>query len=119
MSRCASFFGTLVLLGSTAAIWSQDKPAASARKLPDGVYAVLRDSVDEKEVLPLKDGEVLAVHRHRFLKKNEAEPPEFVVVHARPEVGLDLAGEPKAVKEDGEVVRILLTLRPKAAAALE
>ena len=31
----------------------------------------------------------------------------------------DLAGEPKAVKEDGEVVRIFLKLQPKAATALE
>ena len=35
------------------------------------------------------------------------------------DVELDLAGDPKAVKEGDEVVRILLKLEPKAATALE
>src|SRR5262249_18961845 len=30
----------------------------------DGLYAVLRDSLQEKDVLPLKDGEALVVHHH-------------------------------------------------------
>ena len=34
-------------------------------------------------------------------------------------MALDLAGEPKAVKEGAEVVRILLKLKPQAATALE
>jgi preprotein translocase subunit SecD len=42
-----------------------------------------------------------------------------VVVGSAPAVKLDLAGEPKAVKEGEDVVRILLKLEPKAAAALE
>jgi preprotein translocase subunit SecD len=118
MSRCARLFGTLLLLGSQAAVWSQDK-TASSKKFPDGIYAVQRDSLKEKDVLPLKDGEVLVVHHHRYLKTNENEPPRFLVVHSSPEVTLDLAGEPKAVKEGGEVVRIFLKLNPKAATALE
>jgi preprotein translocase subunit SecD len=117
MSRCASFL--LVLLGSTAAVWSQDRAPASGKKLPNGVYAVQRDSLKEKDVLPLKDGEVLVFDRHRYLKNNESERPQFVVVHSLPDVKLELAGEPKAVKEDGEVMRILLKLQPKAAAELE
>jgi preprotein translocase subunit SecD len=119
MSRCAPLLGILLLLGSTAAVCSQDKSPASAKKLPDGIYAVQRDSPKEKDVLPLKDGEVLAVDHHRYLKNNETEPPRFLVVHSSPEVGLDLAGKPKAAKEDREVVRIFLKLQPKAATALE
>jgi preprotein translocase subunit SecD len=41
------------------------------------------------------------------------------VVRTAPDVTLDLSEAPKAVKEGGEVVRILLKLRPKAAEALE
>src|SRR5438105_2101668 len=41
--------------------------AAPRAKVSDGVYAVQRDALAEKEVLPLKDGEVLLVHRHRYL----------------------------------------------------
>jgi preprotein translocase subunit SecD len=93
-----------------------DKPAD---KLLDGVYAVQRDSLKKADVIPLKEGEVLLVHNYRYLKKDQKEPPRFVVVRSTPEVPLDLAGEPKAVKEGKEVVRILLKLQPKAAAALE
>jgi preprotein translocase subunit SecD len=118
MSRSACLLAT-VLFGSQAAAWSQDKTPESGKKLPDGVYAVQRDSLKEKDVLPLKDGEVLVVHRHRYLKKDEDEPPRFLVVRPAPEVLLDLDGAPKAVKEGDEVVRILLKLQPKAALALE
>ena len=58
------------------------------------------DSAKEKDVLPLKDGEVLVVDHHRYLKNNETEPPRFVVVHSSPEVGLDLAGEQVGVVTD-------------------
>jgi preprotein translocase subunit SecD len=92
---------------------------AEDKKLPDGVYAVLREGLKEKDVLPLKDGEALAVHRHRYLKDGDKEPPRFLVVRSAPDVPLDLAVAPKADKEGEEVVRILLKLRPKAAAALE
>lgn len=87
--------------------------------MPDGVYAVLRESLREKDVRPLKDGERLAVHRHRYLKTKDKEPPRFVVVRAAPDVDIDLTGRPKAVKDGEEVVRILLKLKPKAAKALE
>ena len=80
---------------------------------------MLRESPKEKDVLPLKDGEVLVVHRPRYLKKDDQEPPRFLVVRSAPDVDLDLAGEPKAVKEGEEVVRIRLKLQPKAATALE
>jgi preprotein translocase subunit SecD len=53
------------------------------------------------------------------LKKGENEPPRFLVVHSKPEVALDLAEKPKAVKEGEEMVGIRLKLQPKAAAALE
>jgi preprotein translocase subunit SecD len=83
------------------------------------VYAVLREGPKEKDVLPLKDGEVLVVDRHRYLKKEDEEPPRFVVFHTAPDVELDLAGKPKADKDGEEVVRILLKLEPKAATAFE
>jgi preprotein translocase subunit SecD len=119
MCRSGCLLAAWVVIGGCASALAQDKPAPSARKLPDGVYAVQRDSLKEKDVLPLKDGEVLVVHRHRYLKKDEKEPPRYLVVHSAPDVTLDLAGEPKAVKEGKEVVRILLKLQPKAAKALE
>jgi preprotein translocase subunit SecD len=97
----------------------QDKTSQPPKKVPDGVYAVLRESLKEKEVLPLKEGEVLVVHQARYLKKEEKEPPRYLVVHAVPEVVFDAAGKPKAVKEGKEVVGISLKLQPKAAAALE
>jgi preprotein translocase subunit SecD len=115
----AGLLATVCLLSGQAAAWPQDKPPASPKKPPDGVYAVRRESLREKDVLPLKDGEVLVVHRHRYLKKDENEPPRFLVVRTAPEVTLDLAEEPKAVKEGVDVVRILLKLRPNAAKALE
>lgn len=88
-------------------------------KLPDGVYAVRRDGLTVKEVLPLKSGEALVVHRHRYLKNAADEPHRFVVVGAAPDVLLDLDGDPRAIKDGTEVVGISLKLRPKAAAALE
>jgi preprotein translocase subunit SecD len=108
----------LCLAGGTAAC-PQDRTAASDPKVPDGVYAVYRDGLKEKDVLPLKDGEVLLVHRHRYARKDAQEPPRFLVVRSAPQVKLDLVGKPMAVKEGDEVVRILLKLQPEAATALE
>jgi hypothetical protein len=61
---------------------------------PDGVYAVLRESAKEEDVKPLKDGEVLVVHRHRYRKKDEKEQPRFLVIRSAPDVKLNLVGEP-------------------------
>ena len=104
MSRSACFLGAVIFCGGQAAMWAQDE---APPKLPDGVYAVQRDSLKEKDVLPLKDGEVLAVHHHRYLKSDAKEPPRFLVVRPRPDVTLDLAGAPTVVKDGDEVVRIL------------
>jgi preprotein translocase subunit SecD len=119
MSRSTCLLVTALFLGGRATAWPRDEAPAPPRKLPDGVYAVQRDGPKEKDVLPLKDGEVLVVNRHRYAKKDANEPPRFLVVRSAPEVPLDLDGAPKAVKEGAEGVRILLKLRPKAAAALE
>jgi preprotein translocase subunit SecD len=119
MRRPACVLATLLLVGSQATSPADDKKAESPRKPPDGVYAVLRESLTEKDVLPLKEGEALVVHRHRYLKKDDKEPPRYLVVRSAPDVKLDLAGEPKGVKEGGDGVRILLKLREKPAAALE
>jgi preprotein translocase subunit SecD len=119
MNRRTYLFTAAILLGSQALAWTADDAPAVKSKIPDGVYAVERDGASEKEVLPLKEGEVLAVNRHRYQKTEGKEPPRYLVVHTAPEVALDLAGEPKADKKGDEVVRIQLKLQPKPAAALE
>jgi preprotein translocase subunit SecD len=119
MCRSACVLVTLLFGASYALAVAQDKTPAPPKKLPAGVYAVLRESLKEKDVLPLQDGERLVVHRHRYAKKADQEPPRFVVVRSAPDVALDLVGKPKAVKEGNEVVRISLTLQPKAAKDLE
>jgi preprotein translocase subunit SecD len=119
MRRVAFLFTLALVLGSQATAWSQDKTPGSSKKLPAGVYAVLRDGLKEKDVLPLKEGEALVVHEYRFLKKEANQPPRFLVVRAVPDVTLDLANEPKVIKAGDEVVGILLKLQPKAAKALE
>jgi preprotein translocase subunit SecD len=53
------------------------------------------------------------------LKADDQGPPRFLVVRAAPDVDLDLADAPKALKEGDEVVGVLLKLQPKAATALE
>jgi preprotein translocase subunit SecD len=119
MRRSVGFLAAWFFIGSYAPAWPQDKPPQPPKKVPDGVYAVRRESLKEKEVLPLKEGEVLLVHDARYLKKDEKETPRHLVVHSAPDVIFDLAGKPKAVKEGNEVVGISLKLQPKAAAALE
>jgi preprotein translocase subunit SecD len=93
--------------------------AGAEEKVPPGVYAVQRDSLDKKDVLPVKDGEALVVNHHRYVKKGDKEPPRYVVVRSAPDVHLDLLGPPRAIKDGAEVTGVLLTLKPKAATALE
>jgi Tol biopolymer transport system component len=119
MRRCTCLLVALLFIGSDTPASAQGKTPESPRQPPDGVYAVLRESLKEQDVLPLTNGEVLVVHRHRYLKTDDKQPPRYLVVRSAPDVALTLAGEPKAVKEGEEVVRILLKLQAKAAAALE
>jgi preprotein translocase subunit SecD len=119
MNRSACLLAAWLVIGSGVAGWAQDKVRPPPKRVPDGVYAVLRENAKEKDLLPLKDGEVLLVDRQRYQSKDAKVPPRFLVVHAAPEVTLDLAAKPKADKDGDEIVRILLTLRPKAATALE
>jgi preprotein translocase subunit SecD len=119
MRRSACLLVAALLIVTHALAWGREQAPKSAKALPDGVYAVLREGLTEKDMLPLQDTEALAVNRHRYLKKDKQEPPRFLVVRGTPDVELNLAGEPKAVEEGGEVVRILLKLQPKAATALE
>ncbi|MBM3994195.1 MAG: hypothetical protein FJ303_08590 [Planctomycetes bacterium] len=116
MCRCVCTCSLAFLIAIHAGAASN---GPSAKKPTSGVFAVLRESVKEKDVLPLKDGEALLVHRHRYLKAGDKEPPRYVVVRRRPDVTLDLIGEPRAIKQGGEVMGILLTLQPKAAQTLE
>jgi preprotein translocase subunit SecD len=102
-----------------AAAPAGDDPSAPAKKPGDGVYAVERDGERENDLRPLKQGEVLLVDRHRFLKEGAKEPPRYLVVHSTPAVLLDLAGAPQADKDGEDVVRVRLKLQPRAAAALE
>src|SRR5262249_38477960 len=115
MSRSAWFLGMMLLVGSQTTLFPEEKRPTPVKPLPDGVYAVERDNIQKKAVLPLKKGEALLVHQHRYLQKGAKEPPRFVVVRLPGPVALDLSRAPRAVKEKGEVVRILLTLQPKAA----
>jgi preprotein translocase subunit SecD len=119
MRRTVCLLAATCFIGGYAPAWSQDKAPDAPKKSPDGVYAVLREAVKEADVLPLKEGEALVVDHHRYAKAEDKEPARYVVVRSAPDVDLDLAGEPKAVKDGAEVVKILLTLKPKAATALE
>src|SRR5436309_10048424 len=118
MKRSVCLFAVILVVGVNASLWSQDKTPA-VRKAPDGLYAVLREALKEKDLLPLKDGEMLLVRRDPNPKKDEAEPPRFLVVRKAPNVTLELAEAPKSVKEDKTIVRIFLKLEPKGATALE
>jgi hypothetical protein len=53
-------------------------------------------------VLPLEDGEVL-FHRHRYLKKEDQEPPRFLVVRSAADV--DSAGHQRRRGADLELRR--------------
>jgi preprotein translocase subunit SecD len=119
MRLSACLLAALLVIGWYARSSAQDKKQESPKKLPDGVYAVLRESLKETDVLPLKAGEALVVDHHRYLKKDEEEQPRFLVVRSSPDVELDLAADPKAIKEGEQVERILLMLQTKAATALE
>ena len=119
MRRATCLLATVLIVTGPAAVWPQETTPAASKKLSDGIYAVQRESLKEKDLLPLQDGEVLLVNRNRYSTKDDKEPPRFLVVCSAPDVELDLAGEPKAVKEGAEVVRIFVKLQPKAATALE
>jgi preprotein translocase subunit SecD len=119
MCRSACIVAALIFGSSGIPVSAQDKTPVSPHKLPAGVYVVLRENRNEKQLRPLRDGEALVVHHHRYVKQEDREPPLFVVVRSTPDVALDLAEPPKAVQEGGEVVRIFLKLKPKAGAALE
>src|SRR5437879_5043490 len=99
MSPSVRLLAMLLVLIIPAVLWPQAKTPASPTKLPDGVYAVQRDSLQEKDVRPLKEGELLLIDHHRYVKGSEKEPARFLVVRSVPEVRLDLTSEPKVVKE--------------------
>jgi hypothetical protein len=119
MGRSLRLLTALLVVGVGVPAPAQDRNPGSSTKLPDGVYAVLREGGKESDVLPLKDGEALAVDRHRYQRAADGEPPRFLVVRPAPDVELALAGAPRAVREGEQVARILVKLRPDAAAALE
>jgi preprotein translocase subunit SecD len=119
MNRRTCLLTAAALLGIQSTAWTRDRPPTAKSKPDDGVYAVERDGETEKSVLPLKEGEIMLVNRHRYQKNPGTEPPRYLVVRAAPDVALDLAGEAQADKDGDEVVAIRLKLRPKAAAALE
>jgi preprotein translocase subunit SecD len=98
----------LLLLGARAGN-AQDGNPQAGKKLPSGIYKVLREGAAEKAVLPTKDDETVAVNNHRYLKKDDKEPPVYLVVHKLPDVPLVLAEEPTSVKdENGLQIRLKL-----------
>jgi hypothetical protein len=113
MTRVACSVSTLLIASICCTTWAQNTAPQPTKKLPDGVYEVLRDSLKEKDVLPLKPGEVLAVNRHRYAKQTDKEPPRFLVLRSAAEVQLDLAEPAKAEKQGDQVVRILLKLQAR------
>lgn len=112
-SICAS----LVLLSSVNAIWGEETKAD--KKPASGVYAVLRESRKEKDVLPLAEGEMVVVNQFQYLKKEDREPPRYLVVQKSLAVKLDLDGAPRAEKEKEDVTKIFLKLKPVEARNLE
>lgn len=119
MMRNVFLFTTVLFLTSSAVTSSQDKKPPPDMKVPDGVFAVLRSSAKKADVLPLKDGEALVMHNHRYLKKDQKTEPLFVAVRPTPDVLLDLAEAPKADKGKDDVLRISVKLKQKAGEALE
>jgi hypothetical protein len=114
----------IVLLAGAAPFFcgldqAKDSGQAPAKKLPNGLYGVLRDGPEEKAVLPIKDGETVALHNHRYLKKDAKEPPVFLVVHTKPDVPLVLVGEPEVVKSDNGTLTFRLKLHADHAKTLE
>jgi preprotein translocase subunit SecD len=100
-------------------VCAQPQEWESTPKLANGVYAVQRESLNRNDLLPLKDGEVMAVHNHRYLKNEKDTPPRFFVVKEGRDVALDLAEPPKPIKQGNAVTGMHLKLRSEAAAALE
>jgi hypothetical protein len=117
--RSSAILIVLFLVARVGSACAEDKKPLASKKPRDGVYEVLRESLEEKDVLPLKEGEVLAMDRHPYLKAGEKEPPVYLAIRISPDVELALATPPKSVKDGDEVVRILLKLEPKSATALE
>src|SRR5260370_29466881 len=71
-----------------------------AKKLPSGIYKVIKEGTEEKAVKPTKDDETVAVNNHRYLKKDAKEAPVYLVVHKQPDVPLVLAEDPEVVKDE-------------------
>jgi len=109
----------VVNVGLPNQAWSEEKKQKGDKKVADGIYAILREGLQEMNLLPLKPGERLLTDTHPYLNKDEKEAPRFLVLQSVADVELDLAHDPTAVKEGDKVVRILLELEPKAATALE
>jgi hypothetical protein len=95
MNQAACLFGAFALLGNIVVAWPQQAAPKTEKRSAEGVYVVRRSALNEAEVLPLKDGETLLVHRHRYLKTSDKEPPRFLVVPSAPAVSPRLDGGAK------------------------
>src|SRR5580704_15191200 len=60
-----------ILVCAPAFARPEDQKPEPSKRSPSGVYAVLRDGLEGKDVLPLKDDEMLVVDRHRYVKTDE------------------------------------------------
>jgi hypothetical protein len=115
----ATLFAGAGQLLLTEAGRAQDGAASvKNKKLPNGIYKVLREGTDGKTVKPTKDDETVALNDHRYPFKKTKEPPVFVVVHKQPEVQLILAEEPDVVKDE-KALQIRLKLHADQAKAME
>jgi len=108
----------IFVLSSQLTGWSQEKPAVSAKDVPDGVYRVLREGASEKEVQPLQEGEAIVSDYSRYLKREANDPIRYFVVADTPDVPLKLARAP-VVSADDAGPRILVKLTAKSGSALE
>jgi preprotein translocase subunit SecD len=89
-----------------------------AKKLPSGIYKVIKEGTDEKAIKPTKDDETVAVNNHRYLKKDAKEAPVYLIVHKQPDVPLVLAQEPEVVKDE-KGLQIRLKLHADHAKSME
>jgi hypothetical protein len=89
------------------------------QKLPDGLYKVLREGPQKKDVLAVGRDEIVVVNDHRYASKGSAPPPQYLAVRLVPDVPLVLASAPKVVKDDSGLMRIEIQLAREHADAME
>jgi len=100
---------------------STKKPPAPAQSLMlvDGLYLVLRQADDPKQLQPVADTETLLVNDGRFLEQAERNPVEYAVLDTKAFVPFALNGTPREDHESSGKPRLQIQFAPKQALALE